>query len=39
MQGVDDLANSSVARRVTQPNGLALLVLFVLLTFWMVFGR
>ncbi|GLC33556.1 hypothetical protein PLESTM_000084200 [Pleodorina starrii] len=37
--GISSLSNNSLARRITQPNGLALLIWFLVLGTWLLFGR
>ena len=36
---VTQVQDSQIWKRITQPNGVALLLLFVALTFWMLIGR
>lgn len=38
-QGVTEFSNNKTSRRVTQPNGIPLLICFVVLLVWAVFGR
>ncbi|KAG2433251.1 hypothetical protein HXX76_008319 [Chlamydomonas incerta] len=37
--GINDLTDSGVGARITQPNGLALLIWFIALVAWLLFGR
>ncbi|GLI59906.1 hypothetical protein VaNZ11_001948, partial [Volvox africanus] len=38
-QGISSLSHSSLSRRITQPNGLPLLIWFLVLGAWLIFGR
>ncbi|GIL52929.1 hypothetical protein Vafri_8662 [Volvox africanus] len=37
--GISSLSHSSLSRRITQPNGLPLLIWFLVLGAWLIFGR
>ena len=39
MQGIQGMAASTYTKRITQANGLALFILFIVFSFWLVFGR